>query len=191
MNLVDLGWFLEEQIRASMTNNPNITETQIEQAVQATGSISPAVLGAIGSVTSGLFVTIIYCIHALYLTGASFVRNDGIRFGQWFALICWAALPTLLGFLASIVNLLTNDVTFMAQTDINPLSIGSIFGLEATPGSTSETILFSYDLTSIWSLILIVLGYQVWTKKPLVSSALIALGPYLLIIALGVIFSVL
>jgi len=188
MNSVDIGWYLEPQVRGQLANS-NLSEAQIQQAVDRAAEMRPVVLGAIGAFSSAVFVTLVYFVHALYLTGASFVRHDGIRLKQWFSLVCWCSLPTLLGFLASIVNLVTNDATFMPQQRINPLSFGSLFGLEAQ--GTGARILQTFDLTAIWSLVLIVLGYQAWTGKSLGAAALIALGPYIVIVAVSFAVSIL
>lgn len=185
---VDVGWYLEPQVRASLAGS-NLSEAEMQEAVDNVANIRPLVLGAIGALSSAAFLTLLYFVHALYLTGVSFVRHDDIRLKQWFSLICWCSLPSLLGFLASLVNLLTNDATFMRQEQVNPLSFGSLFGLEAQ--GTGDRILQTFDLTSIWSLVLIVLGYQAWTGKSLGTSALIALGPYILIAGISLAVSIL
>lgn len=188
VNLVDLAWYIEQQIRASAASG-NLTEDQIRQAVERSSGMSPVVLGAIGAVSSAVIVTLIYFVYSLYLTGVSFATNDGIRLRQWFGLVCWCGLPALLGFLASIVNMLSNDATFMSQDRINPLSYASIFNLDTAGVGGFRRVLMMSDVTQIWTLVLTVLGYQAWTRRGLGSAAAIVLAPYILLIGLGLFLS--
>jgi hypothetical protein len=186
LNEVDLGWFLEEQIRTSMEAQ-GAPEDQIEQAAEAIGNVPPLVMGSLAAMSTVLSLGLIYFLNALYLRVVSLFAGDGFKLGQWFGLVCWCALPLAFGRLASLVNLLASDVTFMPQWQVNPLSFASLLGLE--PSGTFETALQSYDPTAIWVLVLMVLGYQAFTRKSLVAAAAIVLGPYVAIIGIGSYFA--
>jgi hypothetical protein len=187
VNLVDLPWYLESQMRASPAVE-TMSDAEIAEAADAAAR-SPGFIATIGAVSTSIFVTILYVVFALYLWAASSIGKHGIRFVQAFALVCWCALPGLLGFVAGIVNLLTNDPTFMPQHLINPLSFSSILGIEPVPGSGGQQILLGLDLTAVWAAVLMVLGYKAWSGKSLVVAATIVLAPYALLIALGLGFS--
>jgi hypothetical protein len=185
INQVDVAWFIEEQLRAS-PQGAEMSEAQIQEAV-GFSSASPAIIGVIGSITSSILVTILYLIYALYLWGISSAAKHGLKYGQALGLTCWCALPSVLGMLASIVNLLVNDVALMPQHLINPLSYGALLGVDGPPEGVAQQIMLNFDVTFIWTALLLVLGYQAWTGKSLGVAAGVALAPYVLLIGLGIV----
>lgn len=179
---VDLGWLIETQIESQ---NPDMTQEQREQAISAAANLSPGVYGAIGAVSSVVIITIILFLAALYYTVISFSTNDGIKLKQWFAFVWWCSLPAVLGILASIVNILATDARFMPQDEINPLSFANLFSIDLTGASLGQRILLSLDLTTVWAVVLSVLGYQAWTQRSLLKSVVVVLGPLMLIAVIG------
>jgi hypothetical protein len=182
MTSVDLGWFLENQMRSS---GRALTDAQIKQAVDAASRLPPVVYGGIASVTSALAILLFTAIGALYYTGVSFVTGDGVRFKQWYGLVCWCMLPTLLGIVAQLVNLLANDPRFMVQDAINPLAFGNLLGIDRTGATILQRVLLGIDVTSLWGLLLAVVGYQTFSKSSLVKAAVIVLAPLAVIVAVG------
>jgi hypothetical protein len=179
---VDMGFFLDNQMRAG---NASVTDAQREQAVAAATKIPPLVYGAIGAVSSIFFVFLIILLVASYYTVVSFVTNDGVKLKQWFALLCWCTLPQVLGIVAQLVNMIVNDPRFMLQDQINPLAFGNLLSIDRTGVSLVQRILLGIDVTAIWSLVLQVLGYQYFTKKSYATSAAIVLGPIAMIVLVG------
>jgi hypothetical protein len=182
MNAVDLPWFMETQLQAG---NAELTDEQREQALAAATRISPMVYGAIGAVTSSAAVLLWLFVVALYYTGVSFLTHDGVKLKQWFALLCWCSLPTVLGALAQLVNVLATDARFMMQDEINPLSFGSLFSVERQGVTIVQRVLLSIDVTSLWALVLSVLGYQAWTNSSMMKTIAIVLGPIVVIVAIS------
>lgn len=186
INSVDLGWYIEQQLRASPASTQMSEQQIVEAADQASGS--PGFIAAVGSFSSSLIVVAIYTLFALYLWAVSSFAKHGIQFRQAFGLMCWSALPGLLGFIASIVNLIANDATFMPQHLINPLSFGALFGVDAEQAAAAGAagqVMLGLDITFIWSALLLILGYQAWSGKSLGIAASIVLAPYILLIGLG------
>jgi hypothetical protein len=182
MNEVDLGWFMESQLAQSAT----LTAEQREQAATAAASASPMLYGAIGAVTTPLFVVLVLFLSALYYTIVSFFSHDGVKLKQWFALVCWCTLPSALGLVAQLVNLSINDARFMMQDEINPLAFGNLLSLELTPATPIvQRILLAIDLTVIWTIALSVIGYQMWTKSSFTKSVAVVIGPIAAIVVLG------
>ena len=182
MNGVDLAWFYEEQIRLAQ---PDLTDAQIENVVTAASSTPPVVIASIAAVTSMLAIAILYLLYALYFKIVSLVLKDGVTFKLWFALACWCSLPSLLRAIASAVNLLTNDVSLMPQTALNPLSFVNLFGLESGGTGRADQIAMNLDPTSIWTLVLLIIGYNAWTRKGIALSVVVATAPYLLVIGIA------
>jgi hypothetical protein len=181
LNGVDLPWFMDRQMQQA---GSQITDEQRAQAVEAALRLSPMTYGAIGAVTSCLGVVIVFALYALYFLAVGAATKTGIKYGQWFGLLLWASLPIVLGLLAAIVYLLTNDVRFVVQESLNPLSFGNLLSIEAEGAPTFQRVLLSLDPTSIWALVLWILGYQAFSKKSIVHAALVVLAPIIVIVLL-------
>jgi hypothetical protein len=181
LGVVDLPWMLDQQLAAS----GNLTEEQRAQAVDAALQISPTVYGVIGAATSAIAILAIFALIALYYTGISFATNDGIKFGQWFALLAWCSLPVVFGQIASLVNLLVSDARFLPQTQLNPLSFSSLLAIDPQGASIVENILLQLDVTTLWGTVLQILGYQAFTQRSVVRAARVVLGPLALIVLIA------
>lgn len=175
--VVDLGWLIDTQLA-----NADMTEEQRAQAVEGALRIPPLAYGFIAAIPSAIGILAIFSLFALYYTGVSFATNDGIKFGQWLALIAWCSLPSVLGQIASLVNLLVNDARFMPAQALNPLSFGSLLAIEAEGANFVESILLALDVTTLWSVVLLILGYQAFTQRSAGMAALVVLAPYVLIV---------
>jgi hypothetical protein len=183
---VDMGFFLDNQLRAG---NANIPDAQREQLVANAAKVPPLVYGAIGAFSSSFAIFAIIFIVACYYTIVSFVTGDGVKLKQWFALLCWCALPQALGIVAQLVNMMVNDPRFMLQDQINPLAFGNLLSIDRTGAPMVQRILLGIDITAIWTLVLQILGYQSFTKSSYVKSAAIVLGPIVLIVLVGTLLS--
>jgi hypothetical protein len=189
MQSVDLPWMLDRQL----SQGGNLTDEQRTQAVDAALQISPAVYGVIAAVTTPLSILIVFALVALYLTGVSFATNDGVKYGQWFALVAWSTMPIIFGLGASFVNLLVVDARFLPQEQLNPLSFGNLFGLttEGEGVPISQRILLSLDITTLWSVILQIIGVQVFSQRSIVRAAVVVLGPVAAIVLISAIVAAL
>ena len=174
LQVVDFPWLMDQQLQQAGT----MTDAQRAQTVDAMTNLPPSVMGAIQGVGGAITILIIYALFALYYTAVSFATNDGNKFKQWLALIAWCSLPGLLGMIASLVNLQVTDGRFLLPTQLNPLSFGSLLGVDQQGASVAESYLMALDVTVLWSLVLTILGYQAFTKRSTATSALIVLAPY-------------
>ena len=177
MRAVDVPWLIDQQLQQA----GGMTEAQRTQTVDAMTQLPPSVMGIIYGVGGAISILIIYALFALYYLGVSFATNDGHKFQQWLALIAWCSLPSVLGYIASLVNLQVTDARFLLPTQLNPLSFGSLLGIEQEGASTVETILMALDVTVFWSLALMIMGYQAFTQRSIAASASIVLAPYAVI----------
>ena len=184
---VDLPWMLDRQ----MSQGGNLTEEQRRQAVDAAMQLSPTVYAVIGAITTPISILLVFALISLYFTGVSFATNDGVKYGQWFAMIAWGTMPVVFGLAASFVNLLVVDARFLPQEQLNPLSFGNLLGLNSGEGAAaapkSERILLSLDITTLWSVVLWIVGHQVFSQRSIVRSAVVVLGPVAAIVLISAI----
>lgn len=182
MQVVDLAWLMDRQL---MQAGANMTDEQRAQAVEGALRLSPTMYGAIGAVSSSISIVAIVALIALYFTGVSFATNDGVKFRQWFAMILWSMMPVVFGLIASFVNLLVNDARFLPQEQLNPLSFGNLLGIDGQGTPVVQRILLSLDVTTMWSVVLQVIGYQVFTQRSIARAAAVVLGPLVVIVLIG------
>jgi hypothetical protein len=181
---VDLAWMLDRQFEAA-----NMTPEQREQAVEGAMQIPPLAYGFIVAIPAAIAILIVYSLIALYYTGVSFATNDGVKFGQWLALIAWCSLPSVLGLIASLVNLAVSDARFLPAEQLNPLSFGSLLAIDPQGATTVERILLSLDVTVVWSTVLSILGYQAFTQSSIVRAAIVVLAPVTIVVLVASLFA--
>lgn len=186
LSSVDLAWLIDRQLQSAQTE---LTDQQRADTVEALGNISPVLRAVGGGVSAALSTLVVFAVLALYLTGVSFATNTGIKFKQWFAFMAWCWMPRILAIAATLVNLLVSEARFMPPEAVNPLSFGSLLGLDGEGASSVERGLLGLDVTVIWSLVLGIIGYQTWTQRSLTHATGVVLGPIALIVLISVIAS--
>lgn len=185
MNSVDIQWFLEQQILASQ---PDLTDSEIEDTVGLISSFPQWAISSFTLATTALFFTGLFLVQALYFRTVAAITKDGLLFSKCFSLVCWASLPSVFSALAQIVKLLTSDVSLLPINEINPLSFAAIFNLDSVGSGTLDQIVMNFDITTLWSLVLLVLGYRIFSGKDLLTAFLIAAMPTAMIVALAFAF---
>ena len=183
MSEVDIGWLTEQSLRS--VRIVELTEDQIEQMVEVAVDRGPGVAIVRGALTSMAAVTIFFLLQALYLKVVSAIAKDGVRYRQWFGLSCWTAMPAIVGSIATIVFILTNDVSFISQTGINPLSFSSLLGIDVADMGLMPRVLLSTSPVNLWTIALMIFGYRTFTQKSLAVSASVVLGPPVVLAAAG------
>ena len=179
MNGVDIVWFFEER----MQRNPDVNADQIERFNRLIENVPQVGIAVTLSGLSVLGVGFVLLLTALYYKIVTWITRDQVSYQHWFSMVCWCALPSLLSSLASIVNLLTADVSLMPQEAVNPLTFANLAGLEAADDGVGQ-LLAGYDPPRIWSLVLMILCYRTFTARSLTASAGIVLVPTVLIVSL-------
>lgn len=170
---VDIQWLIQQTMGA----NRRVTEAQAEQAARVIGDLPPAAIAVAGALSASVAATVLFLLHALYFKIASAIAKDGLSYKHCFSLVCWSSLPTLLGSLASIVNLLMNDIRLMPSMEINPLAIWSYLGLEPLGTGIADQYVMNAGPTTLWSLILLILGYRIFTGRSTATATLVAVLP--------------
>jgi hypothetical protein len=77
-------------------------------------------------------------------------------------------------------------VRFLPQESLNPLSFGNLLAIDNEGLPTLQRVLLQLDPTTIWSLVLTVLGYQAFTQRSTLHTAIVVLAPWFVIVLIGV-----
>ena len=182
--LTDRGFLIEQQLEQAEALVGNMSDEQRGQAEENMRNTSTTALLLNAGVTTAIFTFLIIALYALYLRIVS--KFSFVEYGwkAWLSLLSWTSIPLVFGAIASWVVLLTSSNGQVPMLELNPLNFSYLLGLGITSGPLSQI-----GPLHLWSFALLALGYQHWTKKSLPSSALISLGPYLLIFGLWGFFS--
>jgi hypothetical protein len=185
MNGVDIEWLFTSQAQG----NPEITAEQaerVEQFAEFIGSIPQATLAVLFACAAVASVGIVLLLQSLYFKIVTWITRDGISYKHWFSMVAWCSLPSLLSSLASIVKLLSSDLSLMPRGAINPLSFGNLLAIE--PAGALGRLLANLDPMTLWTVALLILCYGIFTRRSLAASAGIVLLPTIALIALALVF---
>ncbi len=97
------------------------TGEQIEQFNEQMESVSPQVFIISGFLGASLGLIIIWLLQAGYLTLVSALTGDGFRFGNWFCLATWTAIPSLFSIVGMAITILLNPSGQIGQMELDPL----------------------------------------------------------------------
>lgn len=142
--------------------------------------MSKAVL--MGSSIGGIVVATptIFAVYAVYFLLASKLRGVNVDFGHWFSFAVWVSVPSALSLPIGLVQIALAQHGQIVMEALNPLNLNElVFHLEST--SAWFRLLNSFNLISIWSLVLSYIGYQVMAKQSRLASAITVLLPTLVV----------
>jgi hypothetical protein len=129
-------------------------------------------------------VIVVMLVQALYLRIVGMFTKDEVRYGQWLGLTAWSSMPSILVAIAVAVFVLTNDVRFVSQTEVNPLSFGSLLGIDSSEAALPMRALMSVSPVNLWSIVLLILGYRILSTRGVVFSSVVVLAPVAFIAAI-------
>ena len=172
---VDIGWLQEYMLSAGGANSPDPQALEAAKGFMSRGFLtSMTVLGIV------IMMPLMMVIGAVYYLLAAKVIGSEIGFGKWFAFNVWSSVPNLLLIPAGIVQILMSSNGQMAPDALNPLSLNQlIFHHPAT--SPWAGLAGAIHLTGIWTSIVAIIGYKLWTSKSTATSAFIVFLPQIVI----------
>ena len=174
--MVDYEWLVDYLVESTAGD---LSKAEQDQTRAALSMMSQTVMGTVSAISLVIFIPIIYVIHAVYFMIVSNINNDGFEFKQWLSFVSWTSIPAILVAIAMFAVIFTSGNGQIAPESINPLSLNELFfGMDPSKGVGK--LFASIHLAQFWSLAIMVMGYQIWTKKSAISSALIVITPFIL-----------
>jgi len=168
----DRDFFIDQMVDQALAANSTLREDQIRPAYE---NLSPNFLMISSAASVVIVLTVILLLTALYLNFMSKFGHEGLRYKHWLSLVCWTSMPSLLVVLAAWVAMLSGDGQ-VSLGGLQPLSLDELLGIHS-----GKTILQNLSLPQLWSMGLLVVGYQYFTKSSLRRAAVITMAPYVLI----------
>jgi hypothetical protein len=172
---VDFAWLSERMLAAA----PDLTSEQREM-MQKSFSATLITWGTMVSIC--IMVPLTLAITGVYyLLAAKFVGSE-IGFAKWFGFAAWISLPRLIVLPLMAVQILSSKGQ-VAMEDLSMTTLNFLV-LHLDPSHPWAGLANSVDLTSLWTIVLSVVGLRVWTGRSLASCIVISLLPWLLIYGL-------
>ena len=186
---VDRASVMEEAMEAqrAVLQQLGQTDEQIEQTLNATQSAMnvdrPGYAEIGGALIGGLLGTfIVVLLWAVYFKVIAAAMNLGGSFSDWHAFVWWTRVPLIVG---AVVGLIGTFVLNPGTTsELAFLSFAYWFNLPVHPWF--GTVLYAFDIISVWVIVVAGIGFSVWTEKPLVISIVVAAIPWLVLFALSI-----
>jgi len=180
-----VGWqqVVETQIQMSPSQQSQLASlTPAQQAKQMHGMV----LGyQISSYAYPLLMLAFSALAALLLWATfNFVLGARAKYGQIFCLWMYCSLPHLLSALLTVMRLcFSGNVEGFDLKQPVGTNLGYYFA-DASPWL--RTLLGSFDVVGIWSLVLLVIGGAIVAKVKWGQAAAVVVGWWLLIVLIGV-----
>lgn len=174
--LNDEGFVRDQITEQALSRMSDATEAQRRQVEDNTSNMNITMIASVSSAAVLVLVPIIMLLNAWYLGFMARFSFSELGFRHWLALISWTGMPTLFAILASWIMLLTDANGQVSQTELQPLSIIGLLGLDI-PNQTLQQL----NLTQLWTLGIAIFGYRQWTQASWLKATLIVLAPSVVI----------
>lgn len=171
-NTADLSLYLDHVLTNLTTRE--VPELTTEQEQQQIGIMR------FQGVFATLTILVIYLLLTVYFhLTASVLTERKVRFGNWFAMVCWASMPLLVAQTVIAVSYATSS-GFVPYEQLDLGNLNAWISLQIVE-SQWFTLVNSINLFNLWSYILMMVGYRKLTEGSMLSSVLVVLIPWLLI----------
>jgi hypothetical protein len=172
---VDFGWLREHMLSAQ----PNVKP---EQRAAMEKFLTPTSMLWTTSLSAVFGTLVALAVSALYYLVASKVIGVPISYGKWFGFSVWTSVPRLLTLPLSALQIVTSHGR-LAPEDLNMVSLNYlVFHLPVSHPWAS--LLGSLDLSTVWSIVLAVIGLKAWTGRSTGTCVTVALLPYVIVYGL-------
>jgi hypothetical protein len=170
----------EQVIRHEMKDrDEEVSEEQLEQIVTTTGKIRPFI--AVGTVIAS---PLLYLLLAAIFLVAFRLTGSEISFGQSFSVLLHAMLPWLVHGLLTLPLILRLETIGPEMLERGGVLVSSLAALAPEDASrVLLTLLASLDLFSIWTLVLLVIGYRAVARVSTATATGVVVTLWLLYVA--------
>ena len=169
-SIVDFAWLMDQMIA---TMKPEARE-------QAAGMMTRQMMQISAMAGALIGMPIIFALMGVYFMFVGKIHSKEFTFGKGFGLAAWSSLPTLLAFPLGAMQIMLSSNGQMGFSDLNPLSLNTMF-FHHPMGHPMASLLDSVSVPSIWSAVLMVIGFQAWAKVKQSTAVMVVAIPYLVI----------
>lgn len=177
-SIVDFPWFMDQMLSAMKPAERDMamgmmSKTMLQTSTLISGIVSYPAVCAVG----GLYFMLV----------GKFINKD-VSFGTGFALSAWASVPALLTLPLGAVAIAMASGGQLGFSELNPLSINQLF-FRYDMAHPMAGLLDSLNATSLWSVFLTIIGFEVWAKVARSTAVKVVLIPFVTIYAIWFAFA--
>lgn len=180
MSKVDLSEAQEQMKSAEFTDQPEfaeLSEAERQQAEQVMGSVAdsmPMITVFTAAIVYDIGLALTLVLLALFLWLVAKQSTPEPEYVNWFSLAVWSSAPLLLGHLALLIATL-----FTGERPEQPLAFLTWLPNDWTTWS-GASVLQGIDIPLVLMIVLMSIGYRVYTGWSQVASACVVLIPFVL-----------
>jgi hypothetical protein len=172
-SIVDFAWLLDQMLA---------TMKSAEEREQAAKFMSKTMM-QVSSLFSALVFPVFFAIMGVYLMIVSKALSHGISFGKGFALAAWSSVPGILLLPLGAMQILLSSNGQFDYSSLNPVSLNQlVFHYDMM--HPLATLMDTLNLTTFWSLFLLVVGFETWATVKRSTAILVVLIPNLVVYGL-------
>lgn len=168
-NMVDFAW-LSEQMNASIKD---AAEREQVAKMMTKGMMQGFAVG--GSLVGIPMVTMLIGVYFM-IVAKSMTKEFG--FNEGFSLAAWSLVPGLLVLPLGAIQIMLSSNAQLSASDLNPLSLNSLIFHYPMSNSLASP-LDMVNVTSLWGVFLMIIGFQVWAKVSRATAMKVVLIPYI------------
>jgi hypothetical protein len=169
--IVDVDWLLDQMFAGIK---------DVAQREKSRSVMSRQVLMVTGMVQALVGLPIMFALVGVYFMFIGKIYAKEFTFGAGFALAAWASVPALLTLPLGAIQILLASGGQLGIYELNPLSLNTLL-FHRPMGDPMASLLESVNVISIWSAVLMVIGFQVWTRVARAVALKVVLIPYVII----------
>ncbi len=177
--VVDFDW-VKERMMATITD-----PAQREQSVSM---MTKTVVMASSMGSTLLGIPLMCAIMGLYFMIGGKMTSADFSFGKGFALAAWSSVPMIITSVLGLMQIMLISNGKVEFTDLNPLTLNQLF-FHIEMGKPWAALLESVSLATVWQVILLIIGFQVWAKVSRATAMKVTLAPYVIIYGIWIAYS--
>ena len=169
-SIVDFAWLLDQMLAVMKP----------DEREQAAKFMSRSTMQVTSLVSALVMLPLFFAILGVYLMIVSKAMSHGMSFGKSFALAAWSSVPGILLFPLGALQIMMASNGQLSFSELNPVSLNQlVFHYDMT--HPLSTLMDTMNLTTIWNIVLLVIGFQVWAKVKRSTAILVVLIPFIVI----------
>lgn len=166
----------EKQIRREMAERGGVSEDEIQQAVEMMEKF-----GKVLFIIPAVFAPLVYLLIALIFLVALRLSGSEIGFGHSFSVMLHSMMPWVIHSLLSLPLILRQETIDPETMERGGLLMSNLAALAPEDsGKVLLSLLASLDLFTVWTLILLTIGYRVVARVSTATAATVAVTLWLL-----------
>lgn len=157
----------------------DLSEPELAQARAGMQSMPGGALKWFSTLSGSIGLLLMLLAHAGYYYLISLFNDTKLGFKPWLSFVSWSNIPALFSSIAALATLFLAS-GHVPLLELNPFTLTNLFNVESDNQALVNTT-NNIDLTRLWSVALMLIGYRVWTQKSWPHCCIVVLLPLLAI----------